>query len=153
MFVIPARFVEKIERERRAFAKLEPLGMVERSQRRDCYRLPISLSVSLRRTAGEDAPPVSAKMINFSDGGMLIATNESFDKNETVTLDFSIGRHETVQGVVLRTEKMRDGMYRFRAAIAFSTAGRAQKERFYRFITEKQMEKMQRLKVKVYAAE
>jgi c-di-GMP-binding flagellar brake protein YcgR len=146
MYVIPARFIEIVERKKLVLSKLEPLGSIERSQRRDCYRLPISMSVSLKRTADEDDLSVSAKMINFSDGGMLIATDAEFEKNESVVLDFSIGDNETVEGVVLRTEKMENGRHSFRVAIEFSNADRAQRERFYRFITEQQSEKMKRQK-------
>ena len=144
MFVIPARFVERIERQTSVYAKLEPLGRVERSQRRDCYRLPLSISVSLRRADGEDEF-ADGRMINFSDGGMLIATDVELKNEENITLDFSIGDRETVEGVVLRTEETL-GRPRFSAAIEFSNAGMEQKERFYKFIMEKQIERAASIK-------
>ncbi len=146
MFVIPARFVERVERAHSVCAKLEPLGKIERSQRRDCYRLPLSIDVSLKRVRGEDILSADARMINFSDGGMLIATDAEIDIGESMVLDFDIGNHETVKGVVLRKEKVEFGRPRFRAAIEFNDADKSQKERFYRFITEKQMEKASAVK-------
>ncbi len=141
MFVIPARFIEKIEREDSVYAKLEPLGKIERSQRRDCYRLPLSIEVTLRRAYGKDALATNARMINFSDGGMLISTDINLVQGENVTLDFSIGEHETVGGNVLRVERTEYARPRYRAAIAFNNATIDQKERFYRFIMDKQVEK------------
>ncbi len=144
MFVIPARFVERVVCEGIACDKLEPLGKAERSQRRACYRLPLSLSVSLRRTQSEEALPIDARMVNFSDGGMLIATDESLDQNERVTLDFSIGEPETVEGKVIRSETVPNGRHKYHVAIQFGNASDAQKERFYRFIMQKQLEKRRR---------
>ncbi len=141
MFVIPARFIERIDRDDSVYAKLEPLGKIERSQRRNCYRLPLSIAVSLKRANGGDDAPVVARMVNFSDGGMLVATDASLDSGEIVTLDFSIGDRETVRGVVLRTERVEFGRPKYRIAIEFSNADQEQKERFYKFIVNKQVEK------------
>ncbi len=85
-------------------------------------------------------------MINFSDGGMLIATDANLNQGENVTLDFSIGEHETVGGVILRVERTEYARPRFRAAIAFNNATADQKERFYRFIIDRQVEKMMAIK-------
>ncbi len=143
MFVIPARFVERIERESAVYAKLEPLGNIEPSQRRGCYRLPLSITASLRRTEGTGQPPFDGRMVNFSDGGVLIDTNELLTEKERITLAFSIGQHETVDGVVLRTETIESEKenYPFRAAIEFVNASKEQKERFYQFVKEKQIER------------
>ncbi len=146
MFVIPMRFIEKIERDNSVYAKLEPLGKIERSQRRDCYRLPLSIDVSIKRICDSDISSTNARMVNFSDGGMLLATDLNLEAGENITLDFDLGARETVGGVVLRTEKVEFGRLRFRAAIEFIDADKAQKERFYRFITEKQMEKAASIK-------
>ncbi len=152
MFAVPARYVEKVERDSAAYAKLELLGKVERSQRRDCYRLPLSIDVLLTRAHSSDMQPVTVRMVNFSDGGMLIAADMSLDIGEKVTLEFDIDNHETVNGVVLRTERAEFGRPRFRAAIEFDGADKAQKERFYRFITEKQMERSAAMKEGDYSA-
>ncbi len=139
LYVIPARFVERIERNRDIYAKLEPLGEAERSQRREGIRLPLSISVSLRRIRdGEaDACKADARMINFSGGGMLIATDERLDTDESVILDFSLDGCETVRGVVRRAEASENAGCAdcaFVAAIEFDSADSAQRERFYRFI-------------------
>jgi CheY-like chemotaxis protein/two-component sensor histidine kinase len=141
MFVIPARFVERIERESSVYAKLEPLGNIEPSQRRNCYRLPLSIPISLTRPGGIEKPHDIAEMINFSDGGMLISSHEKLNKGDLLTLDFSLGAHEMVEGTVLRTERTENERYPYRAAIKFVNAGREQTERFYQFIKEKQMER------------
>ncbi len=148
MFVIPARCVEKIERDGVAYAKLEPLGKIERSQRRDCYRLPLSLAVEVRQMLELEIgdQPADAKMINFSDGGMLIATDVDLMPGDSVSLDFSIGERETVGGVVLRKEKVEYGRPRFKVAIAFNNASKDQKDRFYNFIMAKQIEKASAMK-------
>jgi CheY-like chemotaxis protein/c-di-GMP-binding flagellar brake protein YcgR len=141
MFVIPARFVEKIERSSTVYAKVEPLGKVERSQRRDCYRLPLSTSVFLRRNPAIDEMPHDAEMVNISDGGMLISTDENLEKDERVTLEFTLGGKEAVEGVVLRVERAGRGDRKFRAAIQFENASAEQKERFYQYIVSRQMDK------------
>jgi CheY-like chemotaxis protein/Tfp pilus assembly protein PilZ len=139
LFVMPARFVESVKRGKGVFSKLEPLGAIERSRRRASYRLPLTLSVSLL-TSGKEGT-IDAKMINFSDGGMLIATDERLEIGESITLNFSIGESETVQGAVLRVENTGNQKCPFETAIEFKSADREQKERFHRFITQKQMEK------------
>ncbi len=85
-------------------------------------------------------------MVNFSDGGMLLATDIRLRSGGRVILEFLLDSLETVEGVVLRTKKATFGSHQFTAAIEFSSADREQKERFYRFITKTQMERANALK-------
>jgi hypothetical protein len=83
-------------------------------------------------------------MINFSDSGVLIATDELFDINETVILDFNIGEREVVVGMVLRTEKAENGSLAHRVAIKFDSVSKEQQDRFYRYIMTRQVKNIKR---------
>jgi signal transduction histidine kinase/CheY-like chemotaxis protein len=135
-FVITSRLAGKIRRGEAIYITLEAVRRPERSQRRGSHRLPLSIGVTLRRVSGTEISSFAARMVNFSDSGMLISTNENLDIGETITLEFSIERHETVNGTVLRTVRTKDESPQFEAAISFERASREQKERFLRFIRE-----------------
>jgi hypothetical protein len=76
-------------------------------------------------------------MVNFSDSGMLISTDEVLENGETIILEFNIDRHETVNGTVLRTVLTENDGFRYEAAISFERASQEQKERFLQFIKER----------------
>jgi c-di-GMP-binding flagellar brake protein YcgR len=141
VYMLPARFVRRVTRNSAVYASMEPLGKIERSQRRDCYRLPLSRDVLLRRNLEVDEMPVHARMMNFSDGGMLLAADMLFEKNERVTLEFNIGSSEIAEGTVLRAERAVSGGWQFHIAVRFENVSAEQKERFYRYILSKQLEK------------
>jgi c-di-GMP-binding flagellar brake protein YcgR len=101
------------------------------------------MPVLLKRFGMEDMQPVSARTINFSDGGMLLVTNENLAADDMIVLNFHTVRHETVQAVVIRAEATKRGAYAFRAAVKFENVSKEQRERFYRFIWGRQLEKRQ----------
>ncbi len=139
MYVIPARFVERVELASSVYAKLEPLGKIERSQRRDCSRIQLSLPVLLKRKSGGN---ISAMVLNISSGGVLVATDTELNINESITMGFFIGEREVVEGVVLRSDKLDNETHKYSAAIEFRYADEAQKERFSQFFIEKENEKI-----------
>ena len=144
-FEVAARFVKTIERIPFVYVKMEPVGDIESAQRRSCYRLSISMPVLLRRSGDADnAQEAEAQTINLSDGGMLIATDELLEKDEAVNLDFNTGRTETVDGLIIRTDKAEYGKYKYKTAIKFTGVDNAQKKRLYRFIVETQVQKRRR---------
>jgi CheY-like chemotaxis protein len=135
--VLTSRLIEKTGRDGHIYIMLEAVGKPEQSKRRGSRRLPLSICVSLRRVQGINISSFDAKMINFSDRGMLVSTDEDLDVGETITLEFNIERHETVNGTVLRTALAENENLRFEAAISFERASQEQKERFLQFIKER----------------
>ena len=113
-------------------------------------------------------PPLHGQMIDFSDGGMLFAVNESFNICETVTLSFDIGADETeiikaeicrferkaikpdsvdcpdgevnTDGVVDTAEEPNNKTFRYTAAAKFMHKCKNQKNRFYKYIIAQQRE-------------
>jgi len=81
-------------------------------------------------------------MLNFSDGGMLFASDEHFRIGEKIMLFFDTSKAESVFGTVCRTGR---GKYKHRTAVTFGSMSRAQKDRFYKFIVEQQIEQRRRL--------
>jgi len=86
-------------------------------------------------------------MINFSDGGVLFATNEEFTIGETVSLTFDIGESETIEAEILRFEQATTeaestgaASYRYKAAVKFLHKCQKQKNRFYKYIVAQQRE-------------
>lgn len=151
IYALPVQFLERIERGRFQFAKIRRVGKIAPHQRRDCYRFPCSLPVSVERLWIKERDrhpehlPTEGCMINFSDGGMLFATDEDIEKSEKITLTFNMGQTtETVEGMALRTERVEEGKYLFRVAVKFRITDKTQKQRFYRHIVDMQLAERRR---------
>lgn len=146
MFAAPVSFVERVVRGNIVFAEMEIIGEIEPSQRRDCYRLWLSRPVTLKRQENGKVRESGARMVNFSDGGMLVATDEDLAVNERVSVDFELDEPETVDCLVRRVEELENADTRFRAALRFESVSAKQKQQFYRYIMEKQLEKRRRIR-------
>jgi len=146
MFSLTVQFIERVERDKLEYAKMQVLSDIQPGQRRDCFRLQqCDLPVILERVAknkAEPPPPVECQMLNFSDGGILFATNEEMEVGETITLSFDIGTDETVDAEVLRLENPYEGLYRQNVAVRFLHKCKKQKQRFYVFIVTQQRERL-----------
>jgi c-di-GMP-binding flagellar brake protein YcgR len=158
MFSLAVRFIERVEREGMTFAKMRQTGEIKVGQRRRCYRLECTLPLTVERiTDGQDEPPppVECHMVNFSDGGVLFATQEAFTLHENINLTFDIGTVGTVEAEVLRIErttvapvKTADGNVPqprpCNIAVQFLHKCQKQKDRFYRYIVTQQREIIRR---------
>lgn len=150
MYALPVQFVERIERGGFMFARIRRLGRIRPHQRRDCYRLPCSVPVTVERLwinereLYPERQPTEGQMIDFSDGGMLFFTDENIEKDEKITLTFDLGKPETIEGMALRTVRIEEGKYLFRVAVRFRSKDKAQKQRFYQYIVQKQLEERRR---------
>jgi len=153
MYALPVQFEERTQRDGLMFARVRRVGGIKSHQRRDCFRYPCSLPVVIERlnknkqSADDEQQAAEGQMINFSDGGMLFATNEELEKGEKIALAFDIGRAETVTAVALRVESVTDGNFRYKVAVQFriKDKDRAQKQRFYKYIVEMQSLERRRL--------
>lgn len=152
MYALPVQFQEQIWKENLLYAKMLPAGKIGSFQRRNCYRLPCSFPISVKRlqmqekNSTSEPQSIQGKTINFSDSGMLFATDEYIEKGEKITLTFHIGRTETTEATVFRSERNIDGSYRFKTAVQFLHDDKdpTQRQRFYRYIVEKQLEERRR---------
>lgn len=157
VYGLPLQFVQRVERDDLVFAEMLIVGKLEEYQQRDCYRLPCNISVEVERpympeeqkklkskSSDEDDYRPKNRMINFSDGGMLLATDEEIERGEKITLTFDIGQAETVQGLALRTDRIEEGTHLFRVAIQFLGIDKTRRHRFYKYIVEKQLEERRR---------
>lgn len=150
MYALPVMFVERIEQSGFMYAKIRRFGKITPHQRRDCYRLPCSLPVTVERLClteseiQQESQPSEGQMIDFSDGGMLFTTNEIIEKNEKLALTFDIGQPETIEGMALRAERIEEGKYLFRVVVQFMSKDKAQRQRFYKYIVDKQLEERRR---------
>jgi len=142
MFSLTVRFVERVKRDNLVYAKIQPVSKIKPDQRRDCYRLECSLPVIIKPlgTDNKQESPLQGKILNFSDGGLAFATNETFEIGETLTLTFEIGTTETVEAKVLVLEKADIEGYRHRVSTRFVHTCKSQKERFYKYIVAQQNE-------------
>ena len=173
MFSLMVQYVERVERGKLMYAKMRLLSDIQPNQRRACFRLECSLPVMVERTDQTILPAIktgknceaaadgqaagnqeaNAQMVNFSDGGMLFATNDDYEVGENVTLSFALTLFsvdgeipETIDGVVLRVESPYEigGAYKRNIAVKFTHKCKKQKDRFYRFIVEQQREVIKR---------
>lgn len=152
MYSLPVQFQEQIWQENLLYAKVLRSGKISSYQRRNCYRLPCSFPITVERqpmpekNSTPEFQTIQGKTINFSDGGMLFSSDEYIEKGEKITLTFNIGSTETVKAMVFRTEKNTEGNYKFKTAVQFLIKDKdaAQKQRFYRYIVEKQLEERRR---------
>jgi len=150
MYALPVQFEERIERDGFMFAKVRRRGRTKAHQRRDCYRFPCSLPVTVERLWQHEREiyperqPTEGRIIDFSDGGMLFATDENIKKGEKITLTFDMGNVETVEGLALRSERIEDGKYLFKVAAQFRNTDIVQQRRFYKHLVNMQQEERRR---------
>jgi len=150
MYALPVIFEERIERGGFVFARVRRAGRIKPHQRRDCYRFPCSLPVTVERLwikereRYPDRQPTGGRMIDVSDGGMQLATDENIEKGEKLTLTFDLGSVETVEGMALRTDRIEDGSHLFRVAVRFRYTDKVQKRRIYKLIVDRQQEERRR---------
>jgi c-di-GMP-binding flagellar brake protein YcgR len=125
-------------------------GEIEEHQMRDCYRLSCNIPATLMRvwlSEYEGAPdslpvPVPAKILDISDGGALVATDEQFEPGDKFTMSFSIGTEESLECLALRISEQIGAQFRYRAGVQFENMHRRNKDRIFRFITLEQRKKL-----------
>lgn len=167
MFSIKVKFQENIKRDDLLYVKVKKISEAQPNQRRNCYRLECSLPITIERhnakgakkrqlePSRENSPegidrideqenPVNGQTINFSDGGMLLTTNEDIEVGEKISLLFTLYHSESVDGTVLRSSSEKNGAYKFIAAVQFTYKDKAKKNRFYKYIMDQQREKIRR---------
>jgi len=153
MFSVSVRFLERIVRDKLAYARIRVLNDLQANQRRDCYRLQCLLPVAVERVSKSNPEPAQeaqtaqsydCEMLNFSDGGILFATDEIFDIGEIINLTFDIGtvEPESITAEVLRVEKPYKGIFKHNIAVKFRHKCQKQKGRFYRYIVVQQRAKL-----------
>ena len=144
MFAQPAFFLGTEECDKFELAQIRVEGRLKPHQQRECYRLPISLEVLLERGLMQDSSnakqdQIECRTINISDGGMLIAIDEKFDRNDTINVIFTAGIKERVNAKVLRCSVVDNDVYRFEMAIQFTFQDKNQKRRLYKYIVDEQL--------------
>jgi c-di-GMP-binding flagellar brake protein YcgR len=146
MYAVPVRYEERFKTGNIVYAKLSRLGEIVQRQRRHCYRLPCSMPVTIERLYSNDDEQQQGegRMINFSDGGMLFATNEDINVNDKIILTFDIGKVETVEATALRVENPTIDGYKRNVAVQFIILEKSQKSRFFKFIMDEQREERKR---------
>lgn len=150
LYALLVQFEERVEQGGFMFAKMRRISKIEQHNQRDCYRLPCSMPVMVERLwqsereKDSECKPDAGRVLDFSDGGMLFATNDNIENGEKITLTFDIGETETVDGLALRTESVEDWTFLFKVAAQFKNTDIVQKHRFYMYIVEKQLEEHRR---------
>lgn len=150
MYEQTVQFQEQVSEDNLLYAKVLRVGEIRSYQRRNCYRLPCSFPVTIEpvpdQVSDTKPQPFVGQTINFSDSGMLFATNAKLEEGKTITLTFHIGRIETVEAFVFRVSPNTGLVYQYNAAVQFlnSDSDVFQKDRFYKYIVEKQLEERRR---------
>ncbi len=150
MYSLKLAFEGRVGQAGLAYAKMRAIGEIEEHQMRDCFRLSCNIPATLRRVwlsefkgEPEDLPvPVSAKILDISDGGALVATDEHLEAGEKFTAAFSIGTEESLECVALRISEHIGAQFRFRVGVQFQNAPSRQRDRIFRFITLEQRKKL-----------
>jgi len=140
MYALPVRYTARVARGGLLYAKLLRTGEPTHEQQRECFRVCCAIPVTASLVGRGGAEPVYGRTVDFGEGGMKFASDVELKKDELVGLRFNAGQTETVIGKTLRTERAERGAFRYNAAILFQTDDAAQRQRFYRFIVEWQME-------------
>jgi c-di-GMP-binding flagellar brake protein YcgR len=150
MFSLKLAFEGREGQATLSYAKMRVIGEIEEHQMRDCFRLSCSIPATLRRVwlsefkgEPEELPvAVSAKILDISDGGALVATDEYFETGEKFTVAFSIGTDESMECVALRVSEQIGAQFRYRVGVQFQNMHQRQKDRIFRFITLEQRKKL-----------
>ncbi len=88
--------------------RVRRVSQITRTQRRECYRLPIVLDVMLYESQQEDEEPAKryhGKTINLSEKGMELSSFTTFDKGAKLTAQIRLPSCETltVQATLLNS--------------------------------------------------
>jgi len=143
MYAQPVKYIERVKKGILLYAKVIKIGEPTRSQKRDCYRVGCVIRVTASCCGGEKKLNVTGRMADFSEGGMMLLSDNHFEKDDHISLAFNLGRPETVGGTALLTadaEEPEKRAFKYRTAIRFDDEDGAQKQRFYKFILETQKE-------------
>lgn len=147
MYAISADFIDRATGDNISLIKIKTKGKKKEHQQRDCYRLPCSIPTIVKKGWKDDNfedEPIEATILNFSDGGILLAANTKLDRGDRIHLSFDIGQEEVVNAKVVRMTVMEEGLFTFNFGIQFVIKDKAQKQRFYKFIMDRQMEQRRR---------
>ncbi len=107
VFSFEARIVDWYIKEQIKLCELEAQTKVEKYQRRKSYRLPIVLSVTLKRLDGneeEQAKVYKAKTVDISEHGMLLSCFHSFPDGASISAEIKMPEMEDR---VFKTEVLR----------------------------------------------
>jgi len=145
MFVLQVIFVENVRQGRVELAKVRRTSALTPFQRRDCFRLETALPVVVQRLRldenGDPITPTKTKLINISDGGILIASDDTYEVDERVfiTVELDNKTVETLEGRVVRAVATYGvGAFKHHFSVQFEHSCNRQKDRLYKYIVDKQ---------------
>jgi len=153
MYSFTAIFLGQAQKDGLVYARLRKVSAVLPSQRRSCYRLQTHKPIKIDRLKIDESgfiqthSQTAGQMINLSDSGMLFNSDENIPKDEIIGITFTLEENSEeimIDGKVLRTEKIANAVYKFRTAISFHGTKTRQKDYFYKYIVDKQREKIKR---------
>ena len=148
MFSQDMQFVNTTKIDGLEYAKVRRVGKMTSAQRRESYRLEIVLPITIERNIDGQVVACKTQLVNLSDGGLMFAADDKFEEKETVRASIDIGttdepQIETIEAEVIRLIPSHGvGIYRYRITAKFNHTCRRQKDRFYKFIIEKQREQL-----------
>ena len=149
MFSLTARYEGRVVRGELVYARLRPTSALRPSQRRNCYRLQCSLPIEILQIDPYLERKIRGygQMVNISDGGMLFVANNEAKPDEVISITFDLGDKKNknimaTEGKVIRAERLYGTMYQYRVAVRFVNMPRAERDKIYKYILEKQREKM-----------
>jgi len=149
MFLSTALYQGRVASDNLVYARLRSTSNLRQVQRRNCYRLQMSLPIEILQIDPflERETRSYGQMVNISDTGMLFLTSLNIRMTEVIGLTFDLGTEkepdvQVAEGKVVRLETLYGVMYSQRVAVGFVNMPMRQRDKLYKYIMGKQREKM-----------
>lgn len=133
--------ISKFKDENIPLLKFKRISDISKIQRRNYYRLDISMYVILRKE--DDILFEETNTLNLSGGGMKIITKQKFEVGDTVLIDFKMGDIENnLRGKIVKIDKAEGNSNHI--SVEFLRLKESKRNEIIRFIFKKQREELQK---------
>ncbi len=138
VYQFEAQVVEKIDADIITFV-LKPVGNIIKIQRRNYYRLPVAIPVTLRKQSNEEGIKYECVSKDLSGGGVKLICKYEIDMSEKVVVDIQIEENQliTLEGEIVRViNDSKNNNYEL--GVEFKSTNESGIDRIFAFIFEKQ---------------
>lgn len=133
-----AEVIKQVNENLQTF-EIKPTGKLNKIQRRDHYRLPITLNTVLKSNKNNNIIEIKCITADLSAGGIKLVCKEEVEKSQKVVLDIDLDNSKitSVEGQVVRSVKNPE-TNKYELGIKFSEISENDRDKIFAFIFEKQ---------------
>ncbi len=133
-----AEVIKQVSENLQTF-EIKPIGKLNKIQRRDHYRLPITLNAVLKSNKKNNMIETKCITVDLSAGGIKLVCKEEVERSEKVIVDIDLDNSKitSVEGQVVRSVKNPE-TNKYELGIKFSEISENDRDKIFAFIFEKQ---------------